>query len=265
MPSVSRPAVVFLLLTALGGSTSCALRSRSGPDPIAVQVSVVDATWAQRDAASMERVRRMLREANAISPGDPQVAWRLARLYVATGQGQVEHRRRIEDFASARAVSMGCIQASGPFTQRRAQLGWELALAEVGSEESGCVVWAAYGWARWFAEYGGAAAAMDLPALTALVSRARELEPTDPVVDWAEALVVGTRGDDRADPGRAYELLESVAQRTGELGPWVDVVLHVAGPTGDLTLEKRARLALEASEPRLPEDPVLLQRVVDGE
>ncbi len=234
---------------------ACASR-RVAVSPVAVQVTIADAVFEARAREGLEPSTRILSEAHRVAPDDVEVRWRLVRSFIAEGLAAEDDRARLGSLASARLVAVECLDGRTSFATRLDRYGWVDALATVGPDQGPCVAWGALAWARWLVEMGGDAAAVDVPAVRALVERARAIGGADHsvVVDWAEGLLLGAGPPEINDRARAGALLDSVARALPSAAqPRVDLAVLVALPSGDDARVVGTRQALTLAPDPTPE------------
>ena len=238
----------------------CALRNRTSVSPVAVQLILSDQIWAQRGSDGFEPTTRLLREAHGVAPQDPGVWWRMVRLYVAEGLAATEERHRLEAFASARALGVGCLAVDGAFGARRARLGWGPALETVNPSHAPCLAWVGLAWAQWVAELGGDSAAVDLPAVRSIVATSARLGADRGLVAWADGLVLAAEGE-ASRVEAASRLVEAIDAAPDDIARRVDLVLYVAMPSGDQSLISEQVSAITQITPTTPEDRGALGRL----
>jgi hypothetical protein len=79
---------------------------------------------------------------------------------------------------------MTCLEQQVEVSTVQSVSGWPEAMGEVSDERQGCALWAGVAWTRWLAAFGGAAGAIDLPVVSALLERA-ERSTDDETLDLA--------------------------------------------------------------------------------
>jgi len=243
------------LALGVGLTIACASR-RVAVSPVAVQITIADAAFDARARDGLAPSSRILSEAHRVAPDDIDVQWRLVRSFIAEGLSAEDDRARLGSLAAARLVAIECLDTRTSFATRLDRYGWDDALATVGPDRGACVAWGALAWARWLVEMGGDAAAVDVPAVRALVDRARAIGGADHavVVDWAEGLLLGAGPPDISDRARAGELLDAVARAQPTAAqPRVDLALLVALPSGDDARVVGTRQALMLAPDPTPE------------
>lgn len=238
---------------------SCA--GRRGPvvvDETDELLRIADNQWARRGELGLEVVESTLNEAYRERRDSPEVLWRLVRLHVARGMAEGDPRASQYAYAEARALGVGCLELDALFVQDRIERGWGGAVLRLDEDDVPCASWTAFAWARWIADHGPVAAALDLQAVAALIGRARALGDDDPqgVTAWAQAMLRTLRPTwEGGDPARGAELLTQVVQqRPEELYRRLDLIRLWALPRGDLALARQQALAIEASPALTPED-----------
>ncbi|MEZ4237616.1 MAG: hypothetical protein R3F59_16010 [Myxococcota bacterium] len=147
-----------------------------------------DARWADRGELGLDAAGEPLLVAYGLAPQDPGVLWRVARWRIAEGE-LADTPAASRDLAEARAVAAACLEAAPGFVARREANGWDAALEGLDPARAPCAAWAALAWARWAELQGTAAAALDLPAIDALIAAGAG----EPVADWAAGLTLATR------------------------------------------------------------------------
>lgn len=233
-------------------------------DPWRPHVATADEAWRRRGQDGFDPVVAALDEAFRTSPNEPEVLWRLARLHVALGLVAETPRDAIAEYAAARAIAIDCLDLDAGALQRRADPeAVRNELSRIGERRAGCLAYATVAWSRWFAEMGGAAAAIDLPMIDALLDRADALGAPEPgLAPWARGLLAATRPEGLGhDHERARALLERAIE--AEPGDWTrraDLIVYVAAPDGDTERIRAQLAAMDERQPNTPEDRRAVER-----
>jgi hypothetical protein len=242
--------------------TGCHHRQEKEADPLKPLLLAADHAWDARADNGMDAAESALLEAWPTAPKDPRVLWRLARLNVEKGLAEEATVDRIYDFAAARALAVGCLEDDEVFVQTRQSEGWPAAAAEVLPDRSQCAGWAALAWVRWLAEVGPEAAALDLPAIDALITAGRT--GADPsAADWAGGLLAAIRPAwSGRDPATARAALSVEGRGPGTQVREADLLERVAIPEGDAALQASlcAALTPEPTGKLAPADQVARKR-----
>jgi hypothetical protein len=241
-----------------------------GPEDVDVVGSLLaqaDAAWEARGEGGLDPIVAALDPAFAAAPGDPEVLWRLARVHTALGLAAEDDRTSLTEYATARSLGLRCLDLGAALQRHEGADATEEALAvRISRAELPCAAWTALAWAKWIAQFGGEAAAIDIDAVDLVVARAEDLrgDERDAVVEWAKGVLLATRPE--AD-GRDLEAAEKVLEKAirdgapAEHAVRADLILLVAVPGQDDALETEQRRAIEARPARYPEEKRAVERL----
>lgn len=177
----------------------CVKRPVNSEEALTRAIAAVDAAWERRVEGYAD-VEQALREAQAIDERAPGVAWRWARLELARGTGAPERGDRLIHLGRARELGWVCAFADAGTESIKREDGLERALATLTDDRQLCASWAELAWARWYAEFGADAAALDVEPLT----KAAQVALTYPTAGsaqraaWTLALMEAANGRDSA-------------------------------------------------------------------
>lgn len=246
-------------------SSACRHRGPEGPTRLESLLVLADAAWDERGRTGLAAAEGPLLQAFAEDPHHPGVLWRLARWHVAQGLVAEAPDRARAEYAEARALAVRCLDGDPVVAQRRAQQGWEAALAVLPPERSACAAWSALAWARWMVAIGGPTATLDLAPVDALL--AVTIDAADPsvrgVAVWADGLVSAVRPAwAGGDPARAADRLAlAVRLEPGALVRQVDLYELAVVPAGDPEAIAALRGRILGAAAEAPEDVAARDRV----
>ncbi len=245
----------LLWLLALG----CPKRDQARTDPVPELLAQSDSLWEDRGQGGFSPVERVLLEAWAVQPHNPEVQWRLVRLKVGEGMAAESQDLARYTFAEARALGIQCLDDAPTFRQQRVERTWEAAIERVPPERARCAAWTSLAWARWLSILGGAAGSVDLQEIDALVAGIDDDD--DAVVAWARGVVAAVRPDWAGQDLQVatVQLERAIAARPRELSRRVDLFLLAQPQGGNGWLQARAQLM--ARPARTPEDHAALRRL----
>ena len=185
-------ALLFVVLLVV---TSCMKSQVSSEDELGSLLGTLDRQWALRGATP---VREDWGRPSQMSPElrrHPEVRWRLARAHVTRGLSEVDDGAARRALSDGRAEAMACLEDETAVANARVVSGWPAAIANVSDARQRCALWAGVAWTRWLEIFGGAAGAMDLPTVTALLHRAEVGAHADlvDVATWHMGLLLALR------------------------------------------------------------------------
>lgn len=239
-----------------------------GPDP---RIEAADALWENRGEGGLEPVQLALEEVYRDRPQDPEVLWRLTRLYVAIGLVEPDPRASQFALAEARAFGIACLELDPAFVQVRASPGMVDAVRLLEEDDADCGAWTALAWTRWMAVHGPAAAALDRRGLEALVDHILPLAEGEAVeaVRYADVLLRAMQplrlGTDLAESRALIE--GAIAERPDDLNRRVDLIRLVAVPMRDQALIRSTAEGILAQPADTPEDRrahVIATEILEG-
>ncbi len=244
---------MWVAVLALG----CPKRAIDPSVAIAAAVDASDEAWAARTEGGLAAVGAPLLDAWTLHRGHPEVGWRVVRWRIAEGDAAADPVEARASWAEARAEMMNCLDGDGLFEQRRREAGWEAALRRLAPERRACAAWGALAWARWWESLGPEAAALDLPAIDALLAATAEGR-IEEASAWAAGIVTAHRPDEGRDLDRAESLLrETLARDPASLRRQLDLWRATRG-------DRRGPSPALAT-PRRPEDVGTWQRCFGNE
>jgi hypothetical protein len=245
---VLAPATCGSLLLLAG----CAHRDRD-IDVLSPLLDEADTAWDERATGGFDPVSTPLAQAFQSVPGDPQVAWRLARVDVARGLAEPDDRAALQRFAAGRSRGMACLGVAAAIQARVEGADFTPIMATIGPRQARCAAWTAFAWAEWTMRFGATAAAGDRDAIAAIADRAAELAGPADLIAWTRALLAA--GDPAApDYAEALTQFDSALLTTEEpLAVRADIVRWVARPLEDASIEQTQVDAATASGEHSPE------------
>jgi hypothetical protein len=223
--------ILGLALAACGGNRR---------DPVARAARAADAEWRQRAMpGGLDNALQAYLNLDQQFPSDPQVLWRLARMY--TTMADADPDTAIRNYATAREFGLRCLMLEPSFAGLVISRGGMVvpeAAKELTEDSKECLVWTVIAWSRWVHERGSAGVGLDHEVLAALGNRAGELAG-----DWglgrgyyakglALSLPPKALNPDLTGAKQAFE--EALAESPERLTPKVDLALYVYQPRGKL-------------------------------
>lgn len=219
-------------------------------EAMAAALGVVDRAWTGRDAGGLDAVGKALDDVPDQS--SPEVAWRRARLDVATGLMAPDARTQRRAFADARGAAMSCVLASPTIAHAWEEVRDAEAIRALPYDRLECAAWAGYAWSRWLTTVEPGAGAVDIPAVLALLERGAAEPEKDRVeiTTWGRALV-------EAVQGTPTKLLLDAHRRDDDDAWvwWADV---------QRWLPSASRLLVPDRGPRAPEERVAYARISEA-
>jgi hypothetical protein len=157
---VGRSILVVALCT-LG----CPKRDAESVDQLQPLLDAADRAWDARGRDGLDPVDDALQRAYSAVPDSPEVSWRVARVKIARALATDDESKRVATLGQAREVAWSCVLSDPGVRARAVEVGLRNALRAVSPERERCVLWAGYAWVRWMADFGPAAATVDLARL----------------------------------------------------------------------------------------------------
>jgi hypothetical protein len=184
-------------------ASACARPARVEVEPVDVVLARVDFAWSRRAQIGLSAVGEALDAVPADVAASPAIGWRRARWHVAVAATEIDPLDARRAWAAGRAAGAACARVDEDTSP---------------GDPMACGVWGGLAWARWLSRFGGAAAAVDAPAVRSLLpdGAPAALGARAAYAGWlleaslgdGEALRAAWAvppGDPRADPARAEE------------------------------------------------------------
>lgn len=196
---------------------------------ISGMLTEADVAWAQRAEGGLGPVLQHLTEAYGQEPRNPDVLWRLERLYLAVGLSAGSREEALDAYATARGHGFTCLGTAASIQREEEDVP-----SIPNQAASPCAGWTALAWARWWQLFGPAAAALDTERILDLADSADEAGGDTALTSWTRGIVAARRTDGNSDLAESAKWLdEAIAENPDEAWQYVDRILLVAVPQGD--------------------------------
>lgn len=236
----------------------CARWRGGGREPVDKQLRRADALWKRRgEPGQLEPLTQAYLDAYALSPEDPRVLGRLARIYVL--HGDLAATDPLQHYGSAKEFGLRCLMLRANFAAQVTAAGGRVspkAVSQAEDEDLECLAWTTIAWSR-IALARGPGMGLDYAVIDAMGARTLALSGADgdgrgALARGLSLAVVPRVMGAKIDEAKAQ--LEAAAARQPErLGRQVDLAVH-----GLHRVDKQAEadlLRAVAEAPAPPEGP----------
>ena len=190
-------------------------------DPLLVPLAAADQLWDARATPDGLAHARSAYEALLVSPAEPRVLARIARVDHRVGLVAVERFAALAAYEASRETSERCLAEDPDVAPVLAAASWRWTadvLRRVGPRRASCLTWALAA-AVGTVEVRGPGAALELERAQPLAARALALSPDDPWVmrSAAELVLLDPRSDGPARDAAVALLRRAAAAQPGFL------------------------------------------------
>lgn len=211
---------------------------------ISGMLTEADTAWAQRAEGGLAPVQEHLTEAYGQEPRNPEVLWRLERLYLAVGMSSNSREEALEAYATARGHGFTCLGTAASIQRE------EEDVPSIPNQAAGpCAGWTALSWARWWQLFGASAASLDTERILGLADSADEAGGDTLLTSWTRGIVAARRTDGNSDLEESAKWLDrAIAEGPDEGWLRVDRILLVAVPQNDqAAIDTNTKALLDAT------------------